>query len=100
MDDRAVIEVTVDEAKSVRTGRLVALATVEIAVGGVAFVVHGVQVVMARDPRTGRPGAAVFPPHHRAADGKWRDTLDLPPELEDPLGRAVLEHCTELGLLG
>jgi hypothetical protein len=42
----------------------------------------------------------VFPPHHRAADGKWLATLDLPPELEDPLGRAVLRHCAELGLLG
>jgi len=100
MDDRAVVEVAVLEAKPARSGRLIALATVEIAVGGVAFVVHGVQVVAARDPHTGRPGAAVFPPHHRAADGKWRDTLDLPPELEDPLGRAVLEHCAELGLLG
>jgi hypothetical protein len=100
MDDRAVVEVTVLEAKPVRSGRLVALASVEIAVGGVAFVVHGVQVVAARDPRTGRPGAAVFPPHHRAADRKWRSTLDLPPELEDPLGRVVLERCAELGLLG
>jgi hypothetical protein len=100
MDDRAVVEVTVLAAKPARSGRLVALATVEIAVGGVAFVVHGVQVVAARDPRTGRPGAAVFPPHHRGADGRWRPTLDLPPELEDPLGRAVLERCAELGLLG
>ena len=100
MDDRAVVEVTVLEAKPVRSRRLVALASVELAVGGVAFVVHGVQVVAARDPRTGRPGAAVFPPHHRTADGKWRDSLDLPQELEDPLGRAVLEHCAELGLLG
>ena len=100
MDDRAVVEVTVLEAKPARSGRLVALATVEIAVGGVAFVVHGVQVVAARDPRTGRPGAAVFPPHHRGADSQWRPTLDLPPELEDPLGRAVLRHCAELGLLG
>jgi hypothetical protein len=47
MDDRAVVEVTVLEAKPARSGRLVALATVEIAVGGVAFVVHGVQVVAA-----------------------------------------------------
>ena len=89
MDDRAVVEVTVLEVKPVRSGRLVALASVEIAVGGVAFVVHGVQVVAARDPRPGRPGAGVLPP-----------PPDLPPELEDPLGRAVLEHCAELGLLG
>jgi hypothetical protein len=100
MDDRAVVEVTVLESEPTRSGRLIALATVEIAVGGVAFIVHGVQVVAARDPRTGRSGAAVFPPHHRAADGKWLPTLDLPPELEDPLGRAVLQHCAELGWLG
>jgi hypothetical protein len=54
MDDRAVVEVTVLEAEPARSGRLIALATVEIAVGGVAFVVHGVQQVFFGEHHTCR----------------------------------------------
>ena len=92
------VEVIVGEVRAVRRGRVLALASAELVVDGVAFVVHGLQVVHGRDAMTGREATGVELPRFRDPRGVWCPALDLPEELRKPLGDAVLERCCALGI--
>ena len=78
--------------------RMLALASAEIAVAGVAFVLHGIQVIRSKDPTTGAEATGVDVPRYRAPDGTWRQAVELPPELHKPLAHAILDECCELGI--
>ena len=97
MTDTALVSCRVLEVIPLTTGRLIALASVEIDIEGVCFVLHGVQV--ARGHLDGREGALVTVPNYRAADGRWRAAVALPEELKGPLGDVVLAECLALGLV-
>lgn len=78
--------------------KLLALASAEIVVAGVAFILHGIQVIRTKDPATGAEATGVDVPRYRASDGAWRQAVELPPELHKPLAHAVLDECCELGI--
>ena len=98
MDRTATVEITVLGVRPVGKGRLLALASVELALEGVLFVLHGLQVLQIRDAITGAPATGVDLPRYRLPDGSWQVAIKLPPELERPIGDAVLARCCELGI--
>jgi stage V sporulation protein G len=98
MTDTATVEATVLEVRRVGKGRLTAFASVELTLDGVSFVVHGIQVLRMKHPGTGEEASGVALPCYRAPDGTWRPAIDLPPELREPIGDAVLERCCALGI--
>lgn len=87
-NDVALVTCRIDNVTRVTHPHLLALASAEIEVGGIAFRVDGIQVVAGRS--RGFPTVQVKLPTYRGSDGLWRPALVLPPELERPLGNAVL----------
>ncbi|MGE5477216.1 MAG: hypothetical protein ACM3Q1_11205 [Bacteroidales bacterium] len=87
-NDVALVTCRVDSVTRVTHPHLLALASAEIEVGGIAFRVDGIQVVAGRN--RGFPTVQVKLPTYRGSDGSWRPAVTLPPELERPLGNAVL----------
>ena len=57
-------------------GKLLALASAEIAVAGVAFTLHGIQVIRTKDPATGTEATGVDVPRYRAPGGTWRQAIE------------------------
>ena len=99
MDDTAVVAATVIDIRPITgKGRILALASVELLLDGVAFVIHGVQVVRTKHPVTGQEATGVDLPRYRAADGSWQQAITLPEALRRPLGEAVLEECCRRGI--
>ena len=84
MTGTALVSCRVLEVIPLTTGRLIALASVEIDIAGVCLTLHGVQV--AREKQDGREGALVTVPNDRAADGCWRAAV-------------VQAKCLALGLV-
>lgn len=84
----ALVTCRVDSVTRVAHPHLLALASAEIEVGGIAFRVDGIQVIAGR--KRGFPTVQVKLPTYRGSDGTWRPAMVLPPELERPLGDAVL----------
>jgi stage V sporulation protein G len=96
--ETALVTVTVLDVQAVPKGQIIALATVEIELDGVAFTVNGLQVVRTRDPSSGREATGVALPRYRAPDGQWRPAVDLPEELREPITTAILERCCDRGI--
>lgn len=86
--DVALVTCRVDGVTRVSHPHLLALASAEIEVGGIAFRLDGIQVVAGKG--RGFPTLQVKLPTYRGSDGTWRPAVALPPELERPLGNAVL----------
>lgn len=95
MTNSVPVTVTVLDMQPVNRGRLLALATVEVEIEGVAFVINGVQLTRITSPTE---GTAVDLPRYRDAAGEWRQAITLPDELRGPIGDAVLEKSLELGI--
>jgi stage V sporulation protein G len=93
--DTALVAVTVLDVQTVQKGQIIALASVEIELDGVAFTVNGLQVVRTRDPSSGREATGVALPRYRAPDGEWKPAIDLPDELREPITMAILERCCD-----
>ncbi|HTH16079.1 MAG TPA: hypothetical protein VL974_05445 [Magnetospirillum sp.] len=87
-DEVALVTCRVDSVTRVTHPHLLALASAEIEVAGIAFRLEGIQVVRGRG--RGFATVQVKLPTYRAADGAWHPAVALPPELERPLGEAVL----------
>jgi hypothetical protein len=66
------------------TTKLLALATVELDLCGVAIVLYGVQL------RGDAGKAEVALPQYRDADGSWSTAITLPPQLRLSMGDAVI----------
>lgn len=98
MTDSVIVAISVLDVQPLRKGRQLAVATVELALDGVAFTIHGLRVLSVEDPVTGAAATAVDLPRYRDAAGTWRLAIGLPPELAQPIGDAVLARCCELGL--
>ena len=99
MSDTTTVHVRVLAVTPV-TGKskISALASAEIAVAGVVFILHGIQVIRMKDQATGAEATGVDVPRYRAPDGTWRQAIKLPPELHKPLAHAILDECCELGI--
>jgi hypothetical protein len=93
MSSTVPVTFTVTELRRLhRAGNLLALATVEVDLDGVALTLHGVQVL--RLP-TGRLQCRA--PHYRAQTGAWVPAVTLPDELEVAIGRDPRRvHCMRL----
>ncbi|TAN59632.1 MAG: hypothetical protein EPN20_14770, partial [Magnetospirillum sp.] len=75
MTDSVPVTVTVLDMQPVHRGRLLALATVEVEIEGVVFVINGVQLTRITNPKE---GTAVDLPRYRDAAGEWRQAITLP----------------------
>lgn len=95
MQGAATVEVTVVAVRPVGRGRLLALATVELMLDGVGFVIHGIQVLQLFHPVSRAPATGIELPRYRSFDGSWRLALELPDELHEPIAPAVLKRCCE-----
>jgi stage V sporulation protein G len=93
------VEVAVIRVEPVGRGRLLALASVELVIGGVRCRLHGLQVLRLRQPDPDGNAIEVEPPCYRAPDGTWRLAVELPEALHAPIADAVLGRCCELGLV-
>lgn len=98
MTNTSLITATVLDVTPIGKGRILALASVELMVDGIAFTLHGVQVVRLKHPGTGHEATGVDLPRYRGPDDAWRQAAELPEELRKPLGDAVFERCCELGI--
>lgn len=94
--DTALVEVSVGNIRVIGQGRVLALASAELAVDGVSFALHGIQVIRTKDVATGKSAIGVDLPRYRDPAGLRQTSIDLPNELRKPLGDAVLERCCEL----
>lgn len=89
--DTVTVTATVLRIERIDSGRLLALASVEILIAGIAFTLHGVRVI-----RTGPRSRGIAAPCHRVANGRLTDAISLPPELSDAIASAVLDVYDEL----
>lgn len=89
-DDIALVACRVHAITRVTHAHLLALASadIEIEIDGVGFRLDGIQVIAAK--ARGFPTVQVKLPTYRGVDGVWHPAITLPPELERPLGDAVL----------
>lgn len=69
------------------------MADVEIIVGGVAIVLHGVQL------RADGSGTAVTMSRYRNHAGEWKAAVSLPEELRGPVGDVVIAAALEAGIV-
>lgn len=90
-DEIQLVTATVLRVERIDSGRLLALASVEIEIAGVAFVLHGVRVI-----KTGPRQRGIAAPAHRVANGRLADTITMPPELARAIANAVLDEYDEL----
>lgn len=94
-DEIALVSCRVMDITRVTHAHLLALASAEIELDGVSFRVDGIQVVTGR--ARGFTTVQVRLPTYRGADGQWHPAIILPPELERPLGDAVMAAYRALG---
>ena len=88
----STVNLTVLSITPVRAGRLFALASVEIEIGGVAIELHGLRVL-----RVGAEGTRIELPQFRDAAGLYRAVVTLPPEVYGPIGDVVIDTLVERG---
>jgi hypothetical protein len=74
-------------------GRLLALAIVEIEVGGIPITLQGCRIC-----RKPGGGLEVTAPYFRAPNAVWRSCIVLPPELADALGAEIMAAVEPLRL--
>jgi hypothetical protein len=98
VDEIALVSCRVNGITRCAHSHLMALASADIEIDGVAFRVDGIQVVTAK--ARGFATLQVKLPTYRAADGSWRPAIALPPELERPLGDAVMAAYRSLDAAG
>ena len=87
------VSITVLSVTPMRTGKLFALASVEINVDDVLIEIHGI-----RATRTATGATRVELPTFRDAKGQSRAAIVLPEEIYGPIGDAVLEVLVERGI--
>jgi hypothetical protein len=89
----STVLITVLSATPMRAGKLFALASVTINVGGVLVEIHGI-----RATRTATGATRIELPTFRDATGQSRVAIVLPEEIYGPIGEAVLEVLIERGI--
>jgi len=96
-DDAAgssLVRITVLSVTPARTGKLFALASVEVDIDGVQIAIHGIRALHAADSA----GTRIELPQFRDLNGRWQTAITLPEEVRGPIGDAVLNELIERGL--
>lgn len=97
-DEAVVVTCTLRDLQPVHHPRILAEATVEIAIDGVAIEIAGVQLVYTVKHRKEQKATLRFP-HYKAADGSWQPVVSLPHETLTPIWELILASCVEAGVL-
>jgi stage V sporulation protein G len=87
------VSITVLSVTPMRSGKLFALAAVEIDVDGVLIEIHGIRALHVPPAAT-----RIELPTFRDAAGRSQAAIILPEEVRGPIGDAVLGRLVELGL--
>ncbi len=90
-DDTIPVTATVLRIERADSGRLLALAEVEIEIASIAFILHGVRVV-----KTGPRSRGIAAPCYRVANGRFADAISLPRELTAAVASVVLDEYDAL----
>lgn len=85
------VTATLLKIQRAESGRLLALADVEIEIAGIALRLHGVRVIA-----TGPRQRGVAAPGYRMATGRLADAVTLPPELARAVADIVLDEYESL----
>lgn len=95
-DETDALTVTLIAFSPMRAGRILGLADVAVAMNGIEWEIHGIQ--LARTLADGREATMVTVPTYRDPSGRWRPAVVLPPELHDPIADLVYEAALEAGV--
>jgi hypothetical protein len=89
----ASASITVLSVTPMRTGKLFALAAVEVDIEGIPFEIHGIRAMNVPPAAT-----RIALPTYRDAAGRSRAAIVLPEAVRRPIGDAVLDRLVDLGL--
>jgi stage V sporulation protein G len=87
------VSITVLSVKPMRSGKLFALASVELDIDGVRIEIHGIRAL-----RVDPVGTRIELPKFRDASGLLRSAVVLPEEVRAPMGDIVLDTLIDRGL--
>jgi hypothetical protein len=93
-ESRAIVTCVVRNARRVVSRSLFALVDADIVIDGITFSICGIQARRSIDGLV-----SVQMPTYKAADGSWRPAVEVPPDLQAPLGNAVLEYLIDEGIV-
>jgi stage V sporulation protein G len=91
--ETGAVSITVLSVKPMRSGRLFALASVELDFDGVRVEIHGIRAL-----RVDPVGTRIELPKFRDANGLLRTAVVLPEEVRAPMGNIVLDTLVDRGL--
>jgi hypothetical protein len=91
-DETGAVSITVLSVKPMRSGKLFALASVELDIDGVRIEIHGIRAL-----RVDPVGTRIELPKFRDASGLLRSAV-LPEEVRAPMGDIVLDTLIDRGL--
>ena len=101
MDDQTeteTVSITIINARTARSKSVYAFCDVEIAISGIVFHIHGIQVRHARRDLSEIGGTEVCLPPYRNEAGISQPSISLPPEVRDKIADLVLDHLLEVGI--
>jgi stage V sporulation protein G len=91
--ETGAVSITVLSVKPMRSGKLFALASVELDIDGVRIEIHGIRAL-----RVDPAGTRIELPKFRDANGLLRTAVVLPEEVRAPMGDIVLDTLVDRGL--
>ena len=91
--ETGAVSITVLSVKPMRSGKLFALASVELDIDGVRIEIHGIRAL-----RVEPVGTRIELPKFRDANGLLRAAVVLPEEVRGPMGDIVLDTLVDRGL--
>jgi stage V sporulation protein G len=91
--ETGAVSITVLSVKPMRSGKLFALASVELDFDGVRVEIHGIRAL-----RVDPVGTRIELPKFRDANGLLRTAVVLPEEVRAPIGDLILDALIDRGL--
>jgi stage V sporulation protein G len=91
--ETGAVSITVLSVKPMRSGKLFALASVELDIDGVRIEIHGIRAL-----RVEPVGTRIELPKFRDANGLLRTAVVLPEEVRGPMGDIILDTLVDRGL--
>jgi stage V sporulation protein G len=91
-DETGAVSITVLSVKPMRSGKLFALASVELDIDGVRIEIHGIRALRVE------LGTRIELPKFRDANGLLRTAVVLPEEVRAPMGDIILDTLVDHGL--
>jgi stage V sporulation protein G len=91
--ETGTVSITVLSVKPMRSGKLFALASVELDIDGVRIEIHGIRAL-----RVDPVGTRIELPKFRDTNGLLRTAVVLPEEVRAPMGDIVLDTLVDHGL--